>query len=91
MANRTTLETELELVNMNVALGQVVHHLNPISCNLTKSYKVTYMHNTVINMSSLLAFWLNLADWSIVKDKDGHNKPDLCNFLEHVINCLLAR
>ena len=77
MAYIITLETELELVNMDVALGQAVQHRNPIDCNLTKSYKVTSVHNTIITMTSLLAFLLNLANWSVVQDKDGHNKPDL--------------
>ena len=90
-ADGITLEMELELVNMDVALDQVVQHHTPIDRNLTKSYKVTTVHNAGITLSSLLEFLLNLADWSIVKDKDQKENLALCNFLEHVIDRLLNR
>ena len=42
-------------------------------------------------MSSLLAFLFNLADWTVTKDKICLEKPDMCYFLEHIIERLLSR
>ena len=70
-----TLEIEQELVNMDVALDQTVQHRNAIGRNLAKSNKVNTIHEAAISLSSLLEFLLNLADWSIVKDKDQKEKP----------------
>ena len=50
-----TLETEQELVNMDVDLDQAVQHCSAIGCNLAKSYKVNTIHEAVISLSSLLA------------------------------------
>ena len=86
-----TLETEQKLVNMDAALDQAVYHRSAIGRNLAKSYKVNTIHKAVISLSSLLAFLLNLANWSIVKDKDQKEKLALCQFLAHVIKRLLNR
>ena len=90
-ADRTTLEKELELVNMDEALGQGVQHRNAIDRSLTKSYKITSLYDAVITMSSLLALLLNLADWNVADDEMGQEMPALCHFLEQFIKFLLSR
>ena len=51
MADRMTLETEQELVNMDVALDQAMQHRSAIGRNLAKSYKVSTTHKAVISLS----------------------------------------
>ena len=57
-----SLEIEQEPVNIDVALNQTVQHRSVISRNLAKSYKVNTIHKAVIALSSLLTFFLNLAN-----------------------------
>ena len=89
--DKTTLETKLELVNMDEALGKAVQHRNAIGHSLTKSYKITSVHDAVITVSSLLSFLLNLADWIVAENRMSQEKPALCHFLELVIKLLLSR
>ena len=85
-ADRTALKNKLELVNMDEALGQAVRHCNDIGCNLTNSYMIASVHAAVITMLSLLAFLLNLANWTVAEDNIGQEKPALCHFLKRVID-----
>ena len=68
-----------------------MQHRSAIGCNLVKSYKVNTIHKAVISLSSLLEFLLNLIDWSIIEDKEGKEKPTLCQFLIHVLDYLINR
>ena len=85
------IDNKLETTNMGIALEQAVQHRSAIGISLTKSYKINTIQTAVVTISSLSAFFLNLANWSVADDKLGMGKPALYHFLEQVIKHLLSR